>query len=301
MRRRQDTGRPVGGIARRRLLAPLPALAAAAAGCAPVDLLNATIPANGFTVNRDIAYGPGPRHRLDVYQPARRPAAPPVVVFLYGGSWTGGDKRDYHFVAEALTARGWIAVVPDYRVYPQVVFPGFLHDCAAAVGWTLARAGGLGGDPDRVFVLGHSAGAYNAAMLACDPRWLARIGRHPRDLAGVIGLAGPYDFLPLTGRTLIRVFGGADRPETQPITFVDGDEPPMLLLAGAEDGAVDPGNTRRMAAAVAAAGGRADGRVLAGTDHVEIVLALAAGFRAIAPVLPAIAGFVGDPGAAEDG
>ena len=286
---------------RRRLLGGLPALALAGAGCAPVDLLNATIAEDGFTVRRDIAYGPGARARLDVYRPVRPAASPPVVVFLYGGSWTSGDKRDYLFVAEALTARGWIAVLPDYRVHPQVVFPGFLHDCAAAVGWALDNAARLGGADARVFVMGHSAGAYNAAMIASDPRWLARAGRHPRDLAGMIGLAGPYDFLPLTSRTLIRIFGGADRPETQPITFVDGDEPPMLLLAGANDGAVDPGNTRRMAAAVQAAGGRADHRILPDTNHVEIVLALADGFRDIAHVLPAVAGFVADPGAAPAG
>ncbi len=286
-----------GGRRRALGLAAAAVAAAALAGCAPVDLLNATIPEDGFTVTRDIAYGPGSRQRLDVYQPARRgPARPPVVVFLYGGGWTAGDKADYLFVAEALTGHGWIAVVADYRVFPQVVFPGFVQDSAAAVGWTLDQAAGLGGDPSRVFVMGHSAGAYNAAMLASDARWLAATGHRPADLAGMIGLAGPYDFWPLTSRTLIRIFGGPDRADAQPIAHVDGDEPPMLLLAGADDGTVAPGNTLRLAAAVDAAGGRVAGRLVPDTNHAEVVLALAAGFRAIAPVLPAIADFIDDPG-----
>ena len=263
------------------------------AACSPVDLLNATVPDDGYTVREDIAYGDDPRHRLDLYVPDDLGRPAPVVVFFYGGSWRKGDRGDYLFAAEALASRGLVTVVPDYRLYPDVIFPGFLSDGAIAVGWVSDRIAEYGGDPERIFLMGHSAGAYNAAMLALDPRYLAEAGVDRNVIRGMIGLSGPYDFLPLDTRVTRRVFGEApDLPATQPISFVDDRAPPLLLLTGADDRTVRPRNSRSLASAANEAGGSAMVRIYQDVGHIGIVLALADGYRDGAPVLDDVAAFV---------
>lgn len=273
------------------------ALAAAAAGpgCSAAGLANALAPRGGYAVRRDLAYGPDPRHRLDLYLPDA-PAAPgvPLVVFFHGGNWEAGSKDLYLFVGEAFASRGIAVAVPNYRLYPAVRHPAFLEDAAAAVAW-LAQGGG-GGQGGRPAVLaGHSAGAYIAAMLALDGRWLARAGA-PRP-AGLVGLAGPYDFLPLRDPMLRDLFH-ADRdpdglPATQPIAHADGADPPALLLTGDADREVRPGNSGRLAARLRAAGGTAELVVYPGLGHVGVLAALAAPLRPFsAPVLDDVAGFV---------
>ncbi len=216
--------------------------------CSPATLLNATVASHGVSVTQDVAYAEGPRRRLDIYRPFGAGKAP-MIVFLYGGSWRTGSKEMYRFVALPLAARGAVVVVPDYRLYPEVAFPAFLDDNARAVAWAAAHATELGGDPSRVFLVGHSAGAYNAAMLGLDPRLLAAAGYDRRRLAGVVGLAGPYDFLPITGDDIKPVFATVgDGPLSQPISYVDGRNPPMLLLAGDADTTVNPRNTFALAA-----------------------------------------------------
>lgn len=268
-------------------LPPIAAVLCAAllAGCSAAGLLNATVQRDGVTVEHGVAYGDGPRRVLDIYRPGA--AGPhPLVVFLYGGSWRTGDRETYGFVATPLAARGAVVVVPDYRLYPETAFPGFLQDSAQAVAWAVARAGALGADPQRVFVVGHSAGAYNAAMLALDGRWLAQAGLDRAQIAGMVGLAGPYDFLPITDPDIIPVFAPvADGPASQPISFVDGRNPPMLLLAGDADTRVRPRNTRSLAARVAAAGGPVQSRIYPGLGHIGIVTAFTPLFRWQAPVL----------------
>lgn len=269
-------------------VAPIAAALCAAllAGCSPASILNATVERDGITVERGIAYGDGPRRMLDVYRNTGAAGPCPLVVFLYGGSWRTGDRGTYAFVATPLAARGAVVVVPDYRLYPEVAFPDFLDDNAQAVAWAVAHAGALGADPKRVFIVGHSAGAYNAAMLALDPRWLAHAGLDRAGVAGVAGLAGPYDFLPMTDPDIIPVFAPvADGPASQPVTYVDGRNPPLLLLAGDADTTVRPGNTRSLAARVAAAGGPVQSRIYPGLGHVGIVTAFTPLFRRRAPVL----------------
>ena len=223
---------------------------------------------------------------------------PPLIVFLYGGSWRTGDKGMYPFVALPLAARGAVVVVPDYRLYPEVQFPDFLRDNARAVAWAAANAARLGADPGRVFVLGHSAGAYNAAMLAVDPRYLAAAGYDRGRLAGVIGLAGPYDFLPITGEDIKPVFAPVnDGPLSQPVTYVDGRNPPLLLLAGTDDTTVNPRNTLSLAERVRSAGGMAESGLLPGIGHIGIVTAFAPLFRYRAPVLDRVWDFVQRHGA----
>lgn len=286
-----DTGQGLKGMAR------LNALAAAFAttlltACSPVAILNATIPQGGVTVERGISYDEDPRRQLDVYRGKASGTPLPLVVFIYGGSWRTGDRSIYGFVGTPLAALGAVVVVPDYRLYPEVSFPDFLHDNARAVAWAVAHAKELGADPRRVFVMGHSAGAFNAAMLATDPRLLAGAGLDRGAIAGVIGLAGPYAFLPTTDPSVIPVFGPANTPANQPAGHVDGRNPPLLLLAGDSDSTVRPANTRVLAAKVAEAGGSVESRIYPDVGHIGIITAFAPLFSGRAPVLDDVWRFI---------
>lgn len=271
----------------RQPLLPL-LLAALLSACSPLKSFNAIVPKDGGVslAARDVAYGTDDRQSLDVYVPKGAGAKTqprPVIVFIYGGSWQAGSKGAYGFAARALASRGFVVAVPDYRLVPAVRFPGFVEDCAAAVKWVRANAARFGGDPDRLVLMGHSAGAYNAAMLALDPRWL---GAERAAVRGWIGLAGPYDFLPLDSPVTQAAFGGAaDLPATQPVTFASAGDPPALLLHGAEDSTVFPRNSQALARKLAAAGVRAEVKLYPRIGHVGIAGALSTPFRGRAPVL----------------
>jgi acetyl esterase/lipase len=278
----------------RRSLAAVAALIAAA--CSPVRLLNSAAPDR--LAASDLAYGSNPRQRLDVYTPPPGKGPAPVVLFIYGGNWQTGDRGMYRFAGAALAAAGCVTVIADYRLYPEARFPDFLRDCAAATRWTRDNAARFGGDPDRMFLMGHSAGAYNVAMLALDKQWLGAVGLEPRrDLRGVIGVAGPYDFLPLEDPVLVEIFGGNGPAiaHTQPINFVDGTNPPTLLLAGDADTTVLPRNTTRLAARIREHGGPIQSRLYSGIGHAPIIGALAAPVRFIAPTLQDTVAFMAAP------
>jgi len=221
-----------------------------------------------------------------------------MVVFFYGGGWESGAKENYRFVAQALTARGYAVAVPDYRLYPQVRYPAFLEDGAAAVAW-LWREGAQHGMPaSPVALVGHSAGAYIAVMLTVDRRWLRAAGTSPcAAVISAVGLSGPYDFLPLTEPNLMEIFGPEDaRPLTQPINHVNGRAPPLLLLlTGDADTRVRPRNSANLAARVRERGGRTETAVYPGLGHVQTVAAFAAPLRWLAPVLDDVDRFLGNP------
>ncbi len=260
--------------------------------CTPVDALNLTIPLDGVEVTRGIAFMDGPRGAMDVYRPARAVGPTPVVVFFYGGSWRSGARKDYRFVAAALARRGIVAVVPDYRLFPEVRFPTFLEDGARAVAAVQRRAAEWGGDPRRLVLAGHSAGAWIAAMLAVQPRWLAAQGGSRAGVAGMVGLAGPYDFDPAAYAATRDPFAGTTRAESQPVGFADAQAPPMLLLHGADDTTVEPRNSLALAARLHAAGVAAEARIYPGVSHVGIVASFAPLFRGRAPALDDMAQFV---------
>lgn len=276
------------------------AIAALLSGCSGAQVLDRLVAHDTYHGPTGVRYGPDPRHLLDVYQPETGtvPGNAPVVLFFYGGNWTSGERAEYRFVGEALASNGIIAVVADYRLSPQVQYDGLLGDCALALQWTLAHAASLGGDPARVMVMGHSAGAYNAAMLALDPRWLAPLGLTPDRLAGWIGLAGPYDFLPIVDPQVQVAFGWPHTPaDSQPIFYADAKAPRSLLLAARNDKVVDTQrNTVGLANRLRAAGTDVDMRIFDRLSHVTTVAALARPLDWLAPVLPTVVEFVrGDP------
>jgi acetyl esterase/lipase len=275
-------------------LAAVAALALICGGCTPLGLFATFTPRDpAFLRAHDQAYGPAPRQTLDVYTPRQMDAAAPVAIFFYGGGWERGRKWDYGWVAQALADRGYVVVLPDYRLYPQVRFPTFLEDAAQAVRWSVDHAAAYGGDPSRIVLLGHSAGAYNAVMLGLDDRYLAAAGVDPMRVRAVVGIAGPYDFLPLEGRQA-EVFGAAaDVAQTQPVRLARPDAPPMLLLTGEADRIVDPADTESLGQALRRAGAKVQTESYPGVGHNEIMAAMSVPFRGRASVLDDIAAFLG--------
>ncbi len=286
---KEPGGSTISIVMRTRSAFPLIALLAS---CSPLKTFNALVPKDrgGALVARDQAFAGGERQKLDLYAP-RRPAQArlPVIVFFYGGSWNSGLKEGYGFVGRALAAQGFLVAIPDYRLVPEVRFPAFLEDASAAVKWIRTNAARFGGDPNRIVLAGHSAGAYNAAMLAFDPRWL---GKDHKGVRGFAGLAGPYDFLPLDSPVTRAAFGNAaDLQATQPVTFASAGDPPALLLVAAQDRLVFPRNSQRLAERLRKDGVAAQIKTYPNLGHVGIVTALAKPLRGKAPVLRDVADF----------
>ncbi|MET0655635.1 MAG: alpha/beta hydrolase [Pseudoxanthomonas sp.] len=210
---------------------------------------------------------------LDIYRPQGAAKAAPVVVFFHGGNWKSGAKADYRFVGRRLAAIGILAIVADYRTFPRTTFPGFVQDGASAVAWSRQHAAAYGGDPARLYVAGHSAGAQIAALIGTDRRYLAAHAMRPRDLAGVIGLSGPYDFVIDGGYE--EVFGPRPQwPDAQPVNFVDGDEPPFLLIHGTGDKVVEVRDSQELAEKLDQAGVATVLVQLPGAGHIAPLVAL---------------------------
>ncbi len=264
-------------------------IAAFVSACSGLGVLDALTPSDGYVASRDISYGPDPRQKLDVYAPEGASAAP-VAIFWYGGSWAYGSKAQYRFVAEALVRRGYVVVLPDYRLTPSVRFPDFVDDTAAAVDWALANIGKFGGQDARVLLMGHSAGAYNMTM--------AVLGRKvpPSRIAGVVSISGPADFDPKKGRALLAAFGHvADDATTQPLALAKAgptaDLPPFLLLHGETDVVVAPRQSVALAGAIRAGGGQARSILYPATGHADIMLGLTTNFAGSLRMMDEIVAF----------
>ncbi len=264
--------------------------------CSPLPVLNAQVPAEGVTVAQDFVYGDGPRRTLDVYapQPSRKPA--PVVVFFYGGAWRIGMKQWHRHIGSALAAQGLLVMIPDYRQYPEVRFPAFMNDAAASVAWARGNAARFGGDPNRLFLMGHSAGGQIAALLALDATYLRAVGMAPGDICGVIGLAGAYDLQPASPAEFPAI-PAAEWERSRPVNHVTPQAPPMLLLTGQADGVVEPGNTLRLASLLHAAGVPVTVAEYPAIDHMALMEALADSLTFLAPVRAASIAFIADRGA----
>jgi acetyl esterase/lipase len=262
-------------------------------GRSPAALLNVTVPRRGYRVERDIAYGAGQRQRLDLYLPAARRGdrGAATVIFFYGGAFRAGRKSEYRFAGEAFASAGMIVAVPDYRIYPEVRFPDFLEDGAQAVAKVRDIAAVHGGDPERLFLAGHSAGAYIAVMLAANDVWLRAHGGDSSWIRGVIALSGRYHDSPLQDEIANTIFGGPPRDATRPASFIRERCPPMLLAAGSRESGVVLASKQSLAAHLRQNGSEVEEVLYPGIGHAGIVAALAPGFRHRATVRADIARF----------
>ena len=270
-----------------------------AAGVAAL-MAGAAVPASAKELLQQ-SYGSDPRHRLDLFVPAgiKSGERRKVVLYFHGGGWQHGNTYRHRFVGRALAAKGYVAAVSTYRLYPQVKFPAFMHDAAKAVAWMRANVARRGGDPGRIYLMGHSAGAHIAALLALDPRYLKVAGVPRRALAGVIGLAGPYVFNPKGWHTFAPVFEAHPNPSARPVDFVRSFRtlggPPLLLLQGATDRLVRPHEGPGLARAYRAVGGKAKVKTYPALGHVGVLLAIAQPLRWRAPVLKDVIAWIGRP------
>jgi acetyl esterase/lipase len=257
--------------------------------------LNTTDARHGIEPKRGLVFDAAHGLALDVYEPAKARHAP-VVVFFYGGDWARGERGWYRFVGTALAAQGVVVVIPDYRKVPQVMLPGFMEDAARAVAWTHAHAGDIGGDPDDLFVMGHSAGGQIAALLATDPSWLAADGLAPGELAGAIGLAGCYAFVPIPAddRSMLAAFGRTpgEQRRGEPLAHLQGREPPMLLLQGTDDGEVAPANAIAFAHGLRLRQEDVTLRLYPYVGHEALLFALSRPMRHGAPTLDDVMAFI---------
>lgn len=279
----------------------LAALGALLSGCSATTLLDRLVPDDTYTVREGLAYGPLARQRLDVYLPlestkrAQTAGVAPLVVFFYGGSWTRGERRDYRFMGEALAAHGAVVVIADYRLSPEVRYPAFVQDSALAVRWAVDNAANFGADAKQLYLMGHSAGAYNAAMLALDARWLAQVGLSPAALAGWVGLAGPYDFLPIENPDAQVAFEWPmTRADSQPLSHATAAAPRTLLMAAVKDDLVNPQrSTQGLGNKLQSLKVPVRVLMLERVSHVTIAAAIAKPLRWLAPVLPEVLSFIG--------
>ena len=283
---------PLPHLLNRRQLLGMGALALA--GCSGTGALDAFVPRSTYRAEEDLAYGTDPRQRLDAYLPLDARPAAPLVVFFYGGAWTRGSRAGYRFVGEALASAGIVTLVADYRLSPQVRWRDILQDCSAAVAWAFGNAARLGAARERIHLVGHSAGAYNAAMLALDSRWLAQQQLQPRQLAGWVGIAGPYNFLPISDPDSQTAFDWpATPPDSQPVAHVSAQAPRTLLLATRDDRVVDPQrNSATLAQRLQRAGADVRFELVDHVNHATIVAALASPLRRLAPVRAEVVRFV---------
>ncbi len=261
--------------------------------CSQLSFALANAPAHlgSFDRHDAIAYANGARGKLDVYEP-RGAKARPVVVFFYGGSWQKGRRESYRFVGAALAEAGYVVVIPDYRLYPEVRYPAFDDDAARAVVWAHEHAGEFGGDANKLFIMGHSAGAHIAASIALDERYLKRAGGQVAWLRGLIGLSGPYVLKPNT-TALNEIFALPYTPaDWQLQNFVTATAPPALLVHGAEDDLVAPANSEELARRLRAVGVAAELQIVPGRGHTDIVAALSVPARRRAPTLAYIRAFI---------
>jgi len=272
-------------------LALLVILAVALGACSPLNMVNTIAPDDGFVLDRAISYGPLERQKLDIYYPEVHSPQAPVLVFFYGGSWRRGDREKYRFVGQALSSRGYVTVIPDYRLYPDVQFPVFVEDGATAVAWVNEN---IAESQNGIVLIGHSAGAHMAALLTLDDRYLSHYGTAGRSISGMIGLAGPYAFEPENFRRFRAIFATAQPPDiSRPVTYARGDAPPLLLVHGADDTVVLPLHSQLLQERVENQNGRVTRLELEGVNHFDIILGLSEPFTRLAPdLLPSLEQFL---------
>jgi acetyl esterase/lipase len=261
-----------------------------------LDIINSLTPGDGGVeqVAAGQVFSDKTGLKLDVWAPAGDvKASKPVLIFFYGGGWAHGERAHYGFAAKAFAAKGFVVVIPDYRKVPDVRFPAFVEDSAEAVKWVRDNIASYGGDPARITLSGHSAGAYNAVMLTVDRRYLRAVGVDPAIIRATVGMSGPYDFYPFDSRRSIDAMYGWPRPmETQPIAFADKGTPPIMVMTGTADDTVKPRNAILMAKRLDKLDRTVVFKAYEGLSHEDVVMALSKPFRGKAPVLDDAAAFL---------
>jgi len=261
----------------------------------PISFINIISPSNHYGKKTDIAYGEFERQKLDIYIPNYLEEVnknSTVVVYFHGGGWEFGDKKKYKFIASRLTKEGYIVIIPNYRVYPNAVFPAFVEDAALAVAWIKKNLNNYAIHTKNIYLMGHSAGAHIASLLTSDKRYFDRAGVNGEDIAGFIGMAGPYNFLPLTNNKRKKIFPKKLRFNSQPINFVDGIKIPYLLLHGVDDMTVLPRNSKTLAEKILSTNGNVTLKLYEDTNHREIIMPFVPGFRNYTPTLHDIVNFI---------
>lgn len=259
--------------------------------CTLAQVVNVVVPDTGYRWVKDIAYGDDPAQKLDIYVPDKTPDC--TVLFYPGGGWTSVARDLYKFVGQGFASRGCVAVVAAYRTYPAAHYADIMADTAKAFVWTHQHIAEYGGDPAHIFLAGHSAGAFNAVMLAVHPRFLKEASGARGWIAGVIGIAGPYDFKPSEEKDAVRdVFAGVDDKTAMPVAYVVPGLPPMFLAAGDKDERVQPRNTHSMAARLRATHNTVEEKIYPGQAHTGILLALYSGNRGRTPLLDDVMAFI---------
>ncbi len=240
------------------------------AACAPVKFLNTITPSGSYKLDKSVAYGDGERQKLDIYQPKQPKENAPVVVFVHGGSWDSGTKDIYKFVGESFASQGYTTVISNYRLYPEVIYPEFINDTAAAIAYTAKRYSKQG-----VIVIGHSAGAYNAMMATVEPKYLRAQGVEVcQVVAGMVGLAGPYGAFPLQAEKYVTMFPDRHSADDAPVNLINGPTPPLFMAIGDEDTTVSELHSLKLQEIIRARGGMADFKIYPGLNHTAVVKVL---------------------------
>ncbi len=264
--------------------------------CSPLTLVNLTSSTDHFEKITDVAYGDMGRQKLDIYIPKEanniNDASRVLVVYFYGGGWDSGSKNKYKFVASTLTQQGYTVAIPDYRLYPEVVFPSFIEDAALAIAWLQKNHEQYLSHVERIYLMGHSAGAHIASLLTTNEQYLNKADVRTENLAGFIGLAGPYNFLPLKSKKLKKIFPEKIRTSSQPINYIDGHEVPILLLHGKKDTTVLPNNSESFAEKIKSKNGDVTLHLYENTNHTKIIAPFVRRFENSAPTIQDIVNFI---------
>ena len=264
---------------------------------AALKIFNFIVPkdATSYQVGGLQSYGLDPDQTLNVFKPNVSNAGLPILIFVHGGSWQEGDASDYGFVGRGFAAKGFLTFVINYRKHPEHPYPAFVQDVATSLAWVQSNAEHYGGNNQNIFLVGHSAGAYDIALAVLDKRYLVEAGVNISTIKGVATLAGPFDFLPLDSNITQEVFGKiSDLESTQPINYARKDAPPFLILHGTADTTVYPKNAKSLYRHLLEAGAAAKLIEYQGVSHVGILLDMAKPLRKNAPVLEDVTDFFKD-------
>ena len=270
--------------------------------CSPLKTLNILSGASEARTEKDLAYGPHPRQKLDRYSGDESSSGSPVchIIFVYGGSWEDGSKGEYGFVGSELAKSGYLVSIPDYRLYPDVTYPEFVNDIALSISHEVEYAAGKN---RPVVLMGHSAGALIAGLISYNPKYLRSVGLDPSLVAAFVSVAGPHDkFLPTEKTRWTNIFGKDKHEQLQalPVNHVQASAPPTLILHGEDDEIVTPESAKSLHQALTEKNVMSVIKMYPGVGHKRIVAAIGSPLQNLAPTLEDINSFLGELGCSNE-